>query len=68
MNTHYDLRDSVTSTAFQTFLANTSDILFVKDHNLVYTAVSMPFVRMAGKTSPDEIIGVLGISRDITQQ
>lgn len=57
MNTHYDLRDSVTSTAFQTFLANTSDILFVKDHNLVYTAVSMPFVRMAGKTSPDEIIG-----------
>lgn len=39
-------------------LKNTTDIIFLKDINLVYREVSMPFVKLVGKTSPDEIIGL----------
>ncbi len=43
--------------AFKLILKNSNDMIFLKDTNLVYQAVSMPFVKMAGKASADEIIG-----------
>lgn len=46
----------VISAAFQAILDNTRDMMFVKDANLVYIAASMPFVRMVGKSSVDEIL------------
>ncbi len=45
------------NSAFKAMLDSTTDMIFLKDANLVYVAASMPFVRMVGKTSPDEIIG-----------
>lgn len=42
--------------AFRTMLANTKDMVFVKDANLVYIAASIPFVEMVGKEKVDEII------------
>lgn len=44
-------------TAFKVMLESSTDMVFVKDANLVYRAASMPFVRMVGKSSPEEIIG-----------
>lgn len=43
--------------AFKLILRNSTDMIFLKDTNLVYQAVSMPFVKMTGKASADEIIG-----------
>lgn len=43
--------------AFKLILKNSNDMIFLKDTNLVYQAVSMPFVKMVGKASADEIIG-----------
>ena len=43
--------------AFQALLNNTKDMMFVKDINLVYIAASMPFARMVGKESVEEIVG-----------
>lgn len=43
--------------ACKTMLQNTSDMIFLKDTNLVYRAVSAPFVKMTGKASEAEIIG-----------
>ena len=43
--------------AFETLIQNTKDMMFVKDTNLVYVAASMPFVRLVGKNSPEEIVG-----------
>ncbi len=43
--------------AFQTLLDNTKDMMFVKDINLIYIAASVPFARMVGKDSVEEIIG-----------
>lgn len=48
---------TLTSAAFQAILNATSDYVFVKDMNLVYVAASMPFVRMTGKNSLDEVVG-----------
>lgn len=42
--------------AMQAMLEHTSDMMFIKDANLVYVAASMPFVKMVGKTSADEIL------------
>ena len=36
---------------------NSTDLLFLKDINSVYHAASMPFIKMAGKSSLSEIIG-----------
>ncbi len=44
-------------TAFQMLLQASSDMIFVKDANLVYQAASMSFVSMVGKASAEEIIG-----------
>lgn len=43
--------------AFQTMLNYTSDMMFIKDINLVYVAVSQAFVKMVGKECASEIIG-----------
>ena len=43
--------------AFQTLLHTTKDMMFVKDINLVYIAASMPFAKMVGKDSVEEIVG-----------
>lgn len=43
--------------AFEAITCNTTDLMFLKDENLVYRAASLPFARMAGKRSVDEVIG-----------
>ncbi len=43
--------------AFQAMLDNTRDLVFVKDINLTYVAASMPFVRMTGKETLEEVVG-----------
>lgn len=43
--------------ALQRFLDNTTDMVFVKDINLQYMTASVPFVRMLGKHSLQEIAG-----------
>ena len=43
--------------AFQAILDHTEDMVFIKDADLVYAAASMPFVRMVGKDSIEEIVG-----------
>ena len=45
------------STAFLAILESTRDMVFVKDADLVYRAASQPFVRMVGKSRPEDIIG-----------
>lgn len=45
------------NSAFKAMLDNTQDMIFVKDANLVYIAASMPFARMVGKMSVEEIVG-----------
>ena len=49
-------RDILVNAAFQVILDNTLDMIFIKDINLVYIAASVPFVKMVGKESADEII------------
>lgn len=44
-------------TAFHIMLNNSTDMIFLKDVNLVYQAVSLPFVNMVGKKSIEEIVG-----------
>ena len=43
--------------AFLKFLKNTSDMVFIKDKNLVYQAASPSFARMVGKERAEEIVG-----------
>lgn len=51
------MNEELMSAAFKTILDNTTDMIFIKDVNLVFQAVSALFVEMAGKSSADEIIG-----------
>ncbi len=43
--------------AFQSILHSTADMLFIKDENLTYQAVNMPFVQMVGKKCPEDVLG-----------
>lgn len=43
--------------AFRTLMENSKDMMFIKDANLVYRAASVPFVKMVGKESVEEVIG-----------
>lgn len=43
--------------AFKLMLNHSTDMIFIKDTDLVYRAASIPFVKMVGKDSTDEIIG-----------
>lgn len=49
--------DNIMRIAFQTMMANTKDMVFIKDINLVYVAASMPFVKMAGKEKVEDVVG-----------
>ena len=49
--------EALINSSFKAMLDNTQDMIFVKDANLVYVAASMPFARMVGKLSVDEIVG-----------
>lgn len=51
------MKEELMSAAFRTILDDTTDMIFLKDVNLVYQAVSAPLVEMAGKSSAEEIIG-----------
>ena len=44
-------------TAFQTMLDNTTDMVFIKDADLTYLAATMPFVKMVGKQTVEDVIG-----------
>lgn len=44
-------------TAFQTMLDNTKDMIFIKDIHLTYLGVSVPFVELVGRQSPEDIVG-----------
>ncbi len=48
----------VINSAFNTMLQNSQDMVFVKDINLRYVSCSKAFARMAGKESPENIIGL----------
>ena len=48
---------AIVNAAFQTILDTTEDMIFVKNVDLVYIAASLPFARMVGKESVEEIIG-----------
>ena len=43
--------------AFKAMLESTTSMVFLKDANLVYQAASMPFVKMTGKSSVNELVG-----------
>lgn len=43
--------------AFEIIVNNTKDIVFLKDENYIFHACSVPFAKMAGKKTPDEVIG-----------
>ncbi|MBE6680291.1 MAG: GGDEF domain-containing protein [Ruminococcaceae bacterium] len=43
--------------AFQNILDNTPNMIFIKDKDLVYRAANIPFAKMLGKTSVDDIVG-----------
>lgn len=49
--------ENLINIAFKSMLDNTSDMVFVKDANLVYVAASTPFVKMVGKEWLEDIIG-----------
>ena len=40
--------------AFEVIIRDSSDMVFLKDANLVYHAASVPFAKMVGKKSPEE--------------
>ncbi len=51
------MKTELVCAAFEAIINNTEDIVFIKDEKLIYRAASAPFVKMAGKTHIDEIIG-----------
>ncbi len=55
-NMNYD-NNMIIPAAFRAMLEDTKDLVFVKDMNLVYVAASMPFVKMTGKNTLEEVVG-----------
>ena len=51
------MKSELVCAAFEAIINNTEDIVFVKDEKLIYRAASEPFIKMAGKTHIDEIVG-----------
>lgn len=51
------MENTLMKAALKTILENTSNMVFIKTTDLVYQAASMPFVKMVGKESVNEIIG-----------
>lgn len=51
------MKQELMQTAFQLLINHSTDMVFIKDKDLVYQAASDAFVKMVGKTSANEIIG-----------
>lgn len=51
------MKTELIKAVFETYLNNTTDMVFVKDEKLVYRAASDAMVKMVGKESIDEILG-----------
>ena len=49
--------DLIIGAAFQALIGSTKDMIFVKDAEGKNIAASLPFVKMAGKESVEELIG-----------
>lgn len=49
--------DFICSAAFQVMVANTTDMVFVKDANLRYVTASLSFIQMMGKEKLEELVG-----------
>ena len=49
--------DLIIGAAFQALIESTKDMIFVKDVKGKYVAASLPFAKMAGKQSIDDLIG-----------
>lgn len=49
--------EGILQVAFQTLFRESKDMMFIKDVNLVYIAATMPFVRMVGKESVEDVVG-----------
>ena len=49
--------ENIIQSAFHTYLSHSTDMIFIKDTNLVYLFASTAFVHMAGKESVEEITG-----------
>lgn len=52
-----NFHNEIITAAFQTMIEGTRDMVFIKDADLRYVTASMTFIKMAGKKSPEEIIG-----------
>ena len=51
------MKEQLMSAAFRTMLDEATEMIFLKDVDLVYQAVSAPFVEMVGKSSAEEVVG-----------
>ncbi|MBQ8596323.1 MAG: GGDEF domain-containing protein [Lachnospiraceae bacterium] len=57
MNSSCMAEELLVNEAFRAILEHTADMMFIKNADLVYVAVSRPFVKMVGKERADQIIG-----------
>ena len=57
MNSSCIADDLLVSQAFRAILEHTQDMMFIKNADLEYVAVSQPFIKMVGKEQADQIIG-----------
>lgn len=51
------MKEELMSAAFRTILDEATEMIFLKDVDLVYQAVSAPFLEMVGKPSAEEVVG-----------
>ncbi len=51
------MKEELMKAAFRTILDEATEMIFLKDVDLVYQAVSAPFVEMVGKSSAEEVVG-----------
>lgn len=51
------MESELINAAYKVIIEKTPDLVFIKDMEHIYRAASLPFARMAGKDSVDEIIG-----------
>lgn len=51
------MENKLMKAAFEVIVNNTSDLVFIKDQDLIYRAASVPFVKMTGKTLMSEVVG-----------
>ena len=56
------MKEELMSAAFRTILDEATEMIFLKDVDLVYQAVSAPFLEMVGKPSAEEVVGHTGFT------